>query len=78
MSRLDDIIGKLVFTSDADPELVNHHMPTIEAKQQIKDLMLELIGEDIGYGSATPDILVEAREAQNRLRADLRQKVEAL
>lgn len=76
MSKLDDI-----FRIDA-----GRTWEVEKAKQQIKALMLELIGEDENthwgacnnHGDKSNYKCVCGKESRNKLRAELRQKVEAL
>jgi len=49
-----------------------------ECLATIEKLLLEVIGEDIGYSSATPDTLIEARDAQNRLKKHQRNTLKAV
>lgn len=73
MGKLEDILDVTTYTAwenDCD---------TDRLKQQIKALMLEVIGEDEsteGYAKHNGERM--AREDRNQLRAELRQKVEAL
>lgn len=70
MSKLDDLIG------DYESNDVNGDAKFSvdqEQKRQIKDLILELIGDDFPYGSTE-----HYRIAQNNLKAELRRKVEEL
>lgn len=71
MSKLDDILDHL-------------HVDVSEEKQQIKDLMLELIGEDIlietegRHAGRTMKPTRGKLLAVNRHKAELRKKVEEL
>jgi hypothetical protein len=70
MSQLDDILD----TIDLDPYYGEIVEGREEAKQQIKALILELIGEDHTLEGDTYGI----HEAQNDLKYELRQKVQNL
>lgn len=82
MGRLDDILDDLRYSAEIDypgPDGI----PVVPEetimlyKQQIKDLMLEIIGEDSHEGK--PETAKADREFyENRFRAELRQKVEEL
>ncbi len=71
MSKLDDILEITTFTD------WENDVDTDGLKQQIKDLMLGLIGEDETrwQGDADNDL---RHKHKNELRAELRQKVRAL
>lgn len=70
MSRLDDILDSGLFT-DSDGKA---DYRTGKVKSQIKELYLELIGEDEPYEMNNHGNI----NARNYLRALLRQKVESL
>lgn len=71
MSQLDEIIAKPVEAVTESGYPTKEHN---EAKQQIKDLMLELIGEPTAYSQpGMYEINVE-----NKLRAKLRKEVDEL
>lgn len=74
MSKLDDIIHSLWCRAVVTGFQIGKGVDKDEAgyKQQIKDLILELIGEDEQYG---PKLYKPAR---NAFRAVLRQKVSEL
>jgi len=67
MSKLDEIF-KPVYAGSSDDDSVS------KAKEDIKALMLELIGEDETEG--VPGLM--KKNVRNNLRAELRKKVEEL
>lgn len=74
MSRLDDI--QFFYKGEA---ITLRHKP--EAKQQVKDLFLELIGEDEirpPEGPKRNGIEQGLRRTRNKLKAELRKKVNEL
>lgn len=72
MSKLDDIVA------------LNENVPSEDIKQQVKDLMLELIGKDVDELPEldNPSIPYTARKYEsrgcNKTKKDLRQKVKSL
>jgi len=76
-SKLDDILDELYHKS-YDVAIINPDFYASKAKQQIKSLILELIGDDdeVPYDEGSKfyfEII-----ARNKERAQLRQKVEEL
>lgn len=74
MSKLKDILDNYNFQVIAAKPEDTLIVQTDEARQQIKDLFKELIGEDINQ-SGEPD---EYADGINRQKAIMRQKVDEL
>lgn len=71
MSKLDDIL--------AFADGINAYDEKQLAKQEIKDLMLELIGEDENTGHSALEVTLNLHPLyHNELRTELRQKVKSL
>jgi hypothetical protein len=71
MSKLDDILDSGLFTdSDGKPDY-----RTGKVRKQIKDLMLELIGEDSKFRKPEDDLDKGIQIGYDTLRAELREKV---
>ena len=71
MSKLDDILIELIEAVNPDAYMVKSRNV---ARKEVKNLFLELVGEDVGLDGDAYGI----HEAQNDLRAELRKKVEEL
>lgn len=85
MSKLDDILVPIKYTDGFSADEAEFEMsrnPSLQQdKQKIKDLMLELISEDEIRPSGGPKrngIEQGLRRTRNKLRAELRKKVEEL
>lgn len=73
MSKLEDIIASIGYGVDGEkPKLTDQ-----EAKQQIKDLMLDIAGDNQVTNGAFADVN-EINEHQNEVRNEIRQKVNEL
>lgn len=76
MSKLDDILKQYRLSfGDGYPK---EPLAKIEAEKQIKDLMLELIGEKVVIKENWNDEVRLILNSQNELRAILAKKVESL
>lgn len=77
MSKLDDIFETTRVDSGKNYPMID----ITDAKQQIKDLMLEIIGEDEqrpATGAQRNGTAQAIRRAHNQIRVELRQKVSEL
>ena len=89
MSKLDDILSKLENEVATDvSRRINQHISGkapkqshSETKQEIKNLMLELVGQDEARpatGAQRNGIVQGLRRTRNKLRIELRKKVTEL
>lgn len=82
MSKLDDIleavrVGGVYDAPDPGDEDGTPLSPE-EAKQRIKDLFIELVGEDERLGLEATPSTITVGEARNKWRKELRKEIESL